>query len=183
MSEKKIKKNNNKQTNKQKTLCTWSWYLQVVWKLDVGSAAVPLEVQPNPTLKRAAVNVSWLGDCLWTKRRRKKKKKKKESPTCLPAFIHSFIYLFFVVVHCYFVSLSRLVVLMWAVRQTVPSQVTVAPKHLSAAATAVGLDVCMGEKVSFQVTSLIKGSSACGAFVGRLLFRFKASKGLFPLIV
>lgn len=86
-------------------------------------------------------------------------------------------------VHCYFVSLSRLVVLMWAVRQTVPSQVTVAPKHLSAAATAVGLDVCMGEKVSFQVTSLIKGSSACGAFVGRFLFRFKASKGLFPLIV
>lgn len=80
-------------------------------------------------------------------------------------------------------SLSRLEVLMWAVRQTVPSQVTVAPKHLSAAATAVGLDVCMGEKVSFQVTSLIKGSSACGAFVGRLLFRFKASKGLFPLIV
>lgn len=72
---------------------------------------------------------------------------------------------------------------MWAVRQTVPSQVTVAPKHLSAAATAVGLDVCMGEKVSFQVTSLIKGSSACGAFVGRLLFRFKASKGLLPLIV
>jgi len=76
--------------------------------------------------------------------------------------------------------LSRLVVLVWAVRQTVPSQVTVAPKHLSAAATAVGLDVCMGEKVSFQVTSLIKGSSACGAFVGRLLFRFKARKGLFP---
>lgn len=75
--------------------------------------------------------------------------------------------------HCYSFSLSRLVVLMWAVRQTVPSQVTVAPKHLSAAATAVGLDVCMGEKVSFQVTSLIKGSSACGAFVGRLLFRFK----------
>lgn len=80
------------------------------------------------------------------------------------------------------VCFSRLVVLMWAVRQTVPSQVTVAPKHLSAAATAVGLDVCMGEKVSFQVTSLIKGSSACGAFVWRLLFRFKASKGLFPLI-
>lgn len=65
-----------------------------------------------------------------------------------------------------FESLCRLVVLMRAVRQTVPSQVTVAPKHLSAAATAVGLDVCMGEKVSFQVTSLIKGSSACGAFVG-----------------
>lgn len=72
---------------------------------------------------------------------------------------------------------------MRAVRQTVPSQVTVAPKHLSAAATAVGLDVCMGEKVSFQVTSLIKGSSACGAFVGRFLFRFKASKGLFALIL
>lgn len=27
----------------------------------------------------------------------------------------------------------------------------------------------MGEKVSFQVTSLIKGSSACGAFVRRFL--------------
>lgn len=72
---------------------------------------------------------------------------------------------------------------MRGVRQTVPSQVTVAPKHLSAAVTAVGLDVCMGKKVSFQVTSLIKGSSACGAFVRRFLFRFKASKGLFPLIV
>lgn len=71
---------------------------------------------------------------------------------------------------------------MRSVRQTVPSQVTVAPKHLSAAVTAVGLDVCMGEKVSFQVTSLIKGSSACGAFVRRFLFRFKASKGLFPLV-
>lgn len=71
---------------------------------------------------------------------------------------------------------------MRSVRQTVPSQVTVAPKHLSAAVTAVGLDVCMGEKVSFQVTSLIKGSSACGAFVWRFLFRFKASKGLFPLV-
>lgn len=91
--------------------------------------------------------------------------------------------LFLRFVHCYFVSLCGLVVLMRAVRQTVPSQVTVAPKHLSAAATAVGLDVCMGEKVSFQVTSLIKGSSACGAFVGGFLFRFEASKGLFPLIV
>lgn len=88
--------------------------------------------------------------------------------------LFSFFFLFF---------LFFLVVLVWAVRQTVPSQVTVAPKHLSAAATAVGLDVCMGEKVSFQVTSLIKGSSACGAFVGRFLFRFKASKGLFPFIM
>lgn len=128
-----------------------------------GSAAVPLEMQPNPTLNCAPVNVSWFGDCLWTK-----------TVGCLSSLRF---------VHCYFVSLSRLVVLTWAVRQTVPSQVTVAPKHLSAAATAVGLDVCMGEKVSFQVTSLIKGSSACGAFVGRFLFRFKASKGLFPLIV
>jgi len=88
-------------------------------------------------------------------------------------FCRLFVLLFFSL--CY--SLSHgLVVLCRAVRQTVPSQVTVAPKHLSAAATAVGLDVCMGEKVSFQVTSLIKGSSACGAFVGGLLFRFKASK-------
>lgn len=106
------------------------------------------------------------------KKKKNEGEKKKRWPTCLPVFVH-----------CYFVSLCRLVVLMWAVRQTVPSQVTVAPKHLSAAATAVGLDVCMGEKVSFQVTSLIKGSSACGAFVGRLLFRFKASKELFPSIV
>lgn len=36
----------------------------------------------------------------------------------------------------------------------------------------------MGKKVSFQVTSLIKGSSTCGAFVWRFLFRFEASKGL-----
>lgn len=90
-------------------------------------------------------------------------------------------FFFFPVYFVYFCP--DLEVLVWAVRQTVPSQVTVAPKHLSAAATAVGLDVCMGEKVSFQVTSLIKGSSACGAFVGRLLFRFKASKGLFLSII
>lgn len=36
----------------------------------------------------------------------------------------------------------------------------------------------MGKKVSFQITSLIKGSSTCGAFVWRFLFRFEASKGL-----
>lgn len=66
--------------------------------------------------------------------------------------------------------------------QTVASQVTVAPKHLPAAAAGERLEVCMGEKVSFQVTSLIKGSSACGAFVRRFLFRFEASKGLFPLV-
>lgn len=60
--------------------------------------------------------------------------------------------------------------------QTVASQVTVAPKHLAAAAAGERLEVCMGEKVSFQVTSLIKGSSTCGAFVRRFLFRFEASK-------
>lgn len=69
---------------------------------------------------------------------------------------------------------------MQRVCQTMPSQVTVASKHLSAALTGIGLDVCMGEKVSFQITSLIKGSSTCGAFVRRLLFRFEASKVLFP---
>lgn len=95
--------------------------------------------------------------------------------------VHLFHVFFFPVCFVYFCP--DLEVLVWTVRQTVPSQVTVAPKHLSAAATAVGLDVCMGEKVSFQVTSLIKGSSACGAFVGRLLFRFKASKGLFLSII
>lgn len=136
----------------------------MVWKPDVALAPLVshLRCNKNPTVKCAAVNVSSLGDCL-----------------CV--FKGNTVFLPFV--HCYSVILSRLVVLMWAVCQTVPSQVTVAPKHLSAAATAVGLDVCMGEKVSFQVTSLIKGSSACGAFVGRLLFRFKASKGLFSLIV
>lgn len=30
-----------------------------------GSAAVPLEAQPNPTLKDAAVNVSSFEDCLF----------------------------------------------------------------------------------------------------------------------
>lgn len=53
--------------------------------------------------------------------------------------------------------------------QTVASQVTVASKHLAAAAAGERLEVCMGEKVSFQVTSLIKGSSACGTFVRRFL--------------
>lgn len=139
----------------------------MVWKLDMahGSAAVPLEMQPNPMHSKPCGSKRVL---IWRLSLNKR---------------NSRWLVFLRFVHCYFVSLSRLVVLMWAVRQTVPSQVTVAPKHLSAAATAVGLDVCMGEKVSFQVTSLIKGSSACGAFVGRLLFRFKASKGLFPLIV
>lgn len=132
-----------------------------------GSAAVPREEQPNPTLECAAVNVSRF----WRLSLHPKKKSRW------------LVFLCFFLSICYIVSVSRLVVLMRAVCQTVPSQVTVAPKHLSAAATAVGLDVCMGEKVSFQVTSLIKGSSACGAFVGRLLFRFKASKGLFLLIL
>lgn len=59
-----------------------------------------------------------------------------------------------------------------------PPQITVSPEHFAALLTVVGLDVCMGEKVSFQVTSLIKGSSTCGAFVWRFLFRFEASKGL-----
>lgn len=100
-------------------------------------------------------------------------------PVCAAAtvFVSTLIiYLLF-----YFsVQPSRLEVLMGCVCQTMPSQVTVAPKHLSAALAAVGLDVCMGKKVSFQVTSLIKGSSACGAFVRRFLFRFEASKWLFP---
>lgn len=43
-----------------------------------GSAVVPLEVQPNPTLKRAEVNMSSLGDCPWSKR--------KMSLICLSAF-------------------------------------------------------------------------------------------------
>lgn len=60
-------------------------------------------------------------------------------------------------------------------------QVTVAPEHFAALLTIVRLDVCMGKKVSFQVTSLIKGSSARGTFVRRFLFRFEVSKGLIPL--
>lgn len=59
-----------------------------------------------------------------------------------------------------------LVVLPWAVCQTVPSQVAVSPEYFAALLTIVGLDVCMGKKVSFQVTSLIKCPSTCGAFVG-----------------
>lgn len=64
------------------------------------------------------------------------------------------------------------------VSQAVPPQITVSPEHFAALLAAVGLDVCMGEKVSFQITSLIKGSSTCGAFVWRFLFRCEASKGL-----
>lgn len=97
------------------------------------------------------------------------------SPICVAVTLFFFpVYISFLF---YFsVQPWKLEVLMGCMCQTMPSQVTVAPKHLSAALAAVGLDVCMGEKVSFQVTSLIKGSSACGAFVRRFLFRFEASK-------
>lgn len=117
----------------------------------LGSAAVPPQVQPRPSLTCSKTRPG-LGKCLSIKVGR------EGETVALSSCVLSIV--------TFFVSLCRLVVLVRAVRQTVPSQVTVAPKHLSAAATAVGLDVCMGEKVSFQVTSLIKGSSACGAFVG-----------------
>lgn len=99
-------------------------------------------------------------------------------PVCGAAtvFESALIVYLFIILFYFSVQPSRLEVLMGCVCQTMPSQVTVAPKHLSAALAAVGLDVCMGKKVSFQVTSLIKGSSACGAFVRRFLFRFEASK-------
>lgn len=73
---------------------------------------------------------------------------------------------------------ASLEVLPRGVSQTVPPQITVSPEHFAALLAAVGLDVCMGEKVSFQITSLIKGSSTCGTFVWRFLFRCEASKGL-----
>lgn len=73
---------------------------------------------------------------------------------------------------------ASLEVLPRGVSQAVPPQITVSPEHFAALLAAVGLDVCMGEKVSFQITSLIKGSSTCGAFVWRFLFRCEASKGL-----
>lgn len=118
--------------------------------------------------------------------RRRKKKKKFRRCLLFPLLLLTSVFFLscflFGLFGCSSAFSDWLVVLVRSVRQTVPSQVTVAPKHLSAAVTAVGLDVCMGEKVSFQVTSLIKGSSACGAFVRRFLFRFKASKGLFPLV-
>lgn len=73
---------------------------------------------------------------------------------------------------------ASLEVLPRGVSQAVPPQITVSPEHFAALLAAVGLDVCMGEKVSFQITSLIKGSSTCGTFVWRFLFRCEASKGL-----
>lgn len=75
-------------------------------------------------------------------------------------------------------SWASLEVLPRGVSQAVPPQITVSPEHFAALLAAVGLDVCMGEKVSFQITSLIKGSSTCGTFVWRFLFRCEASKGL-----
>lgn len=75
-------------------------------------------------------------------------------------------------------SWASLEVLPRSVSQAVPPQITVSPEHFAALLAAVGLDVCMGEKVSFQITSLIKGSSTCGTFVWRFLFRCEASKGL-----
>ena len=73
---------------------------------------------------------------------------------------------------------ASLEVLPRGVSQAVPPQITVSPEHFAALLAAVGLDVCMGEKVSFQITSLIKGSSTCGTFVWRFLFRCEASKAL-----
>jgi hypothetical protein len=66
-------------------------------------------------------------------------------------------------------SWASLEVLPRGVSQAVPPQITVSPEHFAALLAAVGLDVCMGEKVSFQITSLIKGSSTCGTFVWRFL--------------
>lgn len=65
---------------------------------------------------------------------------------------------------------ASLEVLPRGVSQTVPPRITVSPEHFAALLAAVGLDVCMGEG-EFQITSLIKGSSTCGTFVWRFLFR------------
>lgn len=77
-------------------------------------------------------------------------------------------------------SWASLEVLPRGVSQAVPPQITVSPEHFAAPLAAVGLDVCMGEKVSFQITSLIKGSSTCGAFVWRFLFRCEARQRINP---
>lgn len=146
------------QKKKRKTtLCTWSTYLQVAYRSRIWlccnptSGATKSHSQMRCSKTRPRLEIA--SEQKQKKKGRKRKKKIAVSSSCVLSIVISLVF-------------CRLVVLVWAVRQTVPSQVTVAPKHLSAAATAVGLDVCMGEKVSFQVTSLIKGSSACGAFVG-----------------
>lgn len=77
-------------------------------------------------------------------------------------------------------SWASLGVLPRGVSQAVPPQITVSPEHFAALLAAVGLDVCMGEKVSFQITSLIKGSSTCGTFVWRFLFRCEARQRINP---
>lgn len=77
-------------------------------------------------------------------------------------------------------SWASLEVVPRGVSQAVPPQVTVSPEHFATLLTAVGLDVCMGEKVSFQITSLIKGSSTCGTFVWRFLFRCEARQRVNP---
>lgn len=77
-------------------------------------------------------------------------------------------------------SWASLEVLPRGVSQAVPPQIAVSPEHFAALLAAVGLDVCMGEKVSFQVTSLIKGSSTCGTFVWRFLFRCEARQRINP---
>lgn len=77
-------------------------------------------------------------------------------------------------------SWASLEVLPRGVSQAVPPQITVSPEHFAAPLAAVGLDVCMGEKVSFQITSLIKGSSTCGTFVWRFLFRCEARQRINP---
>lgn len=77
-------------------------------------------------------------------------------------------------------SWASLEVLPRGVSQAVPPQITVSPEHFATLLAAVGLDVCMGEKVSFQITSLIKGSSTCGAFVWRFLFRCEARQRINP---
>lgn len=65
----------------RKTLCTWSLYLQVVYEQHMTPLLSTLQVQPNPTLKCAAVNVRVL---LW--RLSQNNNSKKRPLTSLPAF-------------------------------------------------------------------------------------------------
>lgn len=54
-----------------------------------------------------------------------------------------------------------------AVRETVPPQVAVASKHLSAVLAVVGFDVRVCQKVSLQVAALVERPRTRGALVWR----------------
>lgn len=74
-------------------------------------------------------------------------------------------------------------VLLWSVSQVVLLQIIVLFEYFVVLFVVVGFDVCMGEKVSFQIIFLIKGFFICGIFVWRFLFRCEVSKGLIFYII